>query len=269
MAYGSVSTSTGVQCNLRLVYWGTPNQSTNSSSVYVELYLDCRTLNMGARTDNYVIINGSKKTFSISAKDLGSGPNNILLTSYTVNVPHNADGTKTVAISGSWDARITYSGTYLGRVDVSVNAKLDNIAVAPNVPGAPASVSASGDYEGDNAKIPVTWSKSSGVVDGYRVEYQIQYSSGSYSAWTLVWSSTPYTSGTVTVPAGGTQVQFRVAAVNSSGLSTFTESNILLHYGIRVHNGSTFAYGQAKVWGGRWMHATIRVYDGKQWVLTK
>ena len=72
-----------------------------------------------------LVINGNRKN-GTARIDI-NGTEKRLLLSHTVNVPHNADGSKSFRIEGMWKPQITWSGTYYGseewtRQDWSLNA---------------------------------------------------------------------------------------------------------------------------------------------------
>ena len=118
-------------CHKLIVEWSaSQNVSGNYSTVTANLYVQgtqgWSTIYSGSVAKSVaLVINGNRK--SGTARIDISGTEKRLLLSHTVNVPHNADGTKSFRIEGMWNPQITWSGTYYGseewtRQDWSLNA---------------------------------------------------------------------------------------------------------------------------------------------------
>lgn len=106
----------------------TPNNATNTSTVQVvmKLYVPY-SLYIGARSNNTVSINGVSYTYNSSAISTDTGGTYTLGTITSAEIPHNADGTKSIAISGSFKLNATVSGTSYTTITASGTAVLDNI----------------------------------------------------------------------------------------------------------------------------------------------
>ncbi|MBP5463030.1 MAG: hypothetical protein J6Y20_13050 [Lachnospiraceae bacterium] len=104
--------------------------SSNSTTITLNVYLRYYTIDVGGRSNCSVNINGVTQSFSTSAiNDMSSSSwHNVLLTTKTQKVTHNADGTKTgVTLSASWPFNGTYSGTSIGTITASTTVNLDSI----------------------------------------------------------------------------------------------------------------------------------------------
>lgn len=118
-------------CHKLIVEWSASqnvggNYSTVTANLYVQGTQGWSTIYSGSVAKSVaLVINGNRK--SGTARIDISGTEKRLLLSHTVNVPHNADGSKSFRIEGMWKPQITWSGTYYGseewtRQDWSLNA---------------------------------------------------------------------------------------------------------------------------------------------------
>lgn len=128
MASGNFSSNTGTNLNLYITWSSTTNVGANTSSVTVNVYSRSYTINGNALADSYVTINGSTKSMAgISLSQSVSNLTNKLLTTYTVTVPHNSDGTKSITIKANIEFNGTVSGKYLSDITASQTVTLDTI----------------------------------------------------------------------------------------------------------------------------------------------
>lgn len=128
MASGNFSSSTGTNLNLYITWSSTTNVSANTSSVTVNVYSRSYTINGNALADSYVTVNGNTKSLSgISLSQSVSNLTDKLLTTYTVTVPHNSDGTKSITIKANIEFNGTVSGKYLSDITASKTVTLDTI----------------------------------------------------------------------------------------------------------------------------------------------
>lgn len=110
---------------------GVQNPSTNSTTITLNVYLRYYTINVHARSDGKVNINGTQQTYSTPRiYDMESTEwHNVLFATKTQTVTHNADGTKTnVPISASWRFSGTYMGVQIGTITASTTVNLDPIS---------------------------------------------------------------------------------------------------------------------------------------------
>jgi Siphovirus protein of unknown function (DUF859) len=128
---GSFYTNVNSHWRLRLDWSATQNIAGNYSTVTAKLYwigLDSYgTTYSSATKDGAITINNSSGTFSGSGLAKLSGAQTKLIGSRTVNVYHESDGKKTFSLSAYFDAELTLSGTYYGRINVSGTATLNTI----------------------------------------------------------------------------------------------------------------------------------------------
>lgn len=112
---------------------GTQSITGNYTDVTLKVYLSYYTLDVGARSDSTISINGVSETYTVPAiEDYSSGWKKKLLKTKTVRVSHNADGTKSsVALSASWRFSGTYSGVSIGTITASTTVTLNSIDRTP------------------------------------------------------------------------------------------------------------------------------------------
>lgn len=196
----------------------------NSEQVYVQLMLVRRgTGGTGSFNNNGVcaasaVVDGSTRYSSgglnydfRSSSGMGSPGAVQMLWQGWVTVPHNADGTKTLAFSGSWTG-----DSNVGSTSVSGSVVLPKITAVPNAPTGVSAVRVS------DSQVTVSWSQSN---PGHGVptsnEYRVRVNGGAWSAATSV---SPTTS--VSVPASANQkLEYEVRAVNAAGASAWSSTS--------------------------------------------
>lgn len=128
MASGNFISNTGTNLNLYVTWSSTTNVNTNKSTVTANVYMRSYTINATALADSYITINGNKKSFAgISLNKTSSSLTDTLLTTHTVTIDHNSDGTKSITIKANLEFNGTVSGKYLSDVTASKTVALDNI----------------------------------------------------------------------------------------------------------------------------------------------
>ena len=165
---------------------GVQSVTGNYTDVTLKVYLSYYTLEVGARSDSTISINGVSETYTAPAiDDYSSGWKKKLLKTKTVRVSHNADGTKSgVALSASWRFSGTYSGVSIGTITASATVSLNSIdRTAPTVSCSVSNITANG----------FTISASSSATSDIW-----QYSLNGGSTWTQ-FSAAVGTSATVTL----------------------------------------------------------------------
>lgn len=126
---------------------GTQSITGNYTDVTLKVYLSYYTLDVGARSDSTISINGVSETYTVPAiEDYSSGWKKKLLKTKTVRVNHNANGTKSgVALSASWRFSGTYSGVSIGTITASTTVTLNSIdRTAPTVSCSVSNITANG-----------------------------------------------------------------------------------------------------------------------------
>lgn len=130
-ANGTIDGSSTVSgCDCKITWTSTGNTSTNSSSVTanIQIYRNGSSSTTGTFSGS-ITINGNKKSVSKKFSPYNWG-NWATVGSYTVTVPHNSDGTKSITIKGS----LTNTGTSMaGTYSASGTATLDTLHKAPIV----------------------------------------------------------------------------------------------------------------------------------------
>ena len=115
---GSQSILVHNNCHKLIVEWSASqnvggNYSTVTANLYVQGTQGWSTIYSGSVVKSVsLVINGNRKN-GTARIDI-NGTEKRLLLSHTVNVPHNADGSKSFRIEGMWNPQITWSGTYYG-----------------------------------------------------------------------------------------------------------------------------------------------------------
>ncbi len=126
---------------------GVQSVTGNYTDVTLKVYLSYYTLEVGARSDSTISINGVSETYTAPAiDDYSSGWKKKLLKTKTVRVSHNADGTKSgVVLSASWRFSGTYSGVSIGTITASTTVTLNSIdRSAPTVSCSVSNITANG-----------------------------------------------------------------------------------------------------------------------------
>lgn len=114
---------------LQADYSYTQNTSANTSTVTVVLKLiNHYALYASALTGSYISVGGSKTNYSKDISYGGSATTNTTLTTKTVTVTHNSDGTATCNISGTFVMNGTYRGYSVGTMTVNQTITLPKIA---------------------------------------------------------------------------------------------------------------------------------------------
>jgi hypothetical protein len=154
----------------------TQNIEGNYSTVTANFYLislgSSYTISSSATKYGSQTINGSSNSFSTAGAGL-SGNQKKLLNTYTVNVSHNADGTKTFDMSAWYDINVTLGGTYYGRVSCSSGTiTLDTIPRA-------SSLTSSCNWTAGTQDLAVSISRASGSFT-HTVEVRVQKPDGTW-----------------------------------------------------------------------------------------
>ena len=186
MASGSFSSSSYNGLSLYVEWSSAKNISANTSSVTATVYVKSYGLRASALSDSYIIINGDKKNWT---KTFNIADTSILQTTeaitYTVDVPHNTDGTKSITIKANMEFNGTYGGTYVSDITASKTVNLDTIPRSSSF-SIPSSVNT-----GSSLDISITPSSSSFK---HKVRFEIdsttKYTSGFIAAGTNSYSYT-------------------------------------------------------------------------------
>lgn len=109
---------------------GTYDINANTTPVTVSLALTHGGLSVGAGTDDCKVWIGSQ-SYSWTGPDIYSSGGTVNLGSKVFTVPHNADGTWSGTIGGSYRLNIRYAGTYIG----TIGGEQDGISL-PTIPRA-------------------------------------------------------------------------------------------------------------------------------------
>lgn len=123
---------------LRVDWAATQSVSGYYSKITCVMYLvqaSGWSLSIGSRSDNVTVIAGAGKTWSSPAISNGGGKTTKLATVTSGNIAHNADGSKSVEISATFEINATISGTYYDKITASTTVTLDTIprATAPKL----------------------------------------------------------------------------------------------------------------------------------------
>ncbi len=149
------------------------------------------------------------------------------------------------------DTSLTAATTYTYQVR-SVNAGGDSapsgMASHVTLPAPPVAPTALTAVAKSAAAVQVTWTDASTDETGFRIERRV--SNGSFSVLATVGAgSQSHTDGTV---AAGATYRYRIAAENAGGLSTFTETEVVLPLGL-----VSIALTGDSVRGGRSVRGTV------------
>ena len=108
---------------LRVDWAATQNVANNTSKITCTMYL----VQASSRDDNSTTINGTKYTWASPSISNSGGKTTKLGTVTSGSITHNADGTKSVAISATFNLEATISGTYRGTITASATVTLNTI----------------------------------------------------------------------------------------------------------------------------------------------
>lgn len=115
---------------LRVDWSATQSVANNTSKITATMYLvqaSGWSLNIGTRDDSTTTIAGTTYTWDSPAINNGGGKTTKLATVTSGNIAHNADGSKSVTISATFQLRATISGTYRGTITASATINLNDI----------------------------------------------------------------------------------------------------------------------------------------------
>ena len=94
------------------------SESGDSADLNVKVYIECYSLEVGARTDNKITVNGKSYSFETPKTDEHfSSPTKVLLADKTVSVDLT-DG-NTVSLDVSWNFKGSYSGVEIDYIEAS------------------------------------------------------------------------------------------------------------------------------------------------------
>ena len=209
--------------SLRVEWSSTPNASNNSSTVSATMSLTANA-NGDALSGSHLTINGNRKEYSTHVSTSGNSAVRHILTSHTVNVPHNSDGTKTITISGAlvWNGYMwNGSSVNVSTLSGSGNATLDTIDVGTAPTNASISLNKTGIVEGDVIATGSCYVASSAGT----VYYKFAYSTNNGSSWTeSSWQSNNSITYNITNISRGSTFQIRCKAKNDKGESGWSSS---------------------------------------------
>lgn len=115
---------------LRVEWTATQNIGANTSKITAAMYLVQASswgLNIASRSDNKTTINGVDIAWTSPAINNNGGKTTKLATVTSGNIAHNADGSKSVTISATFQLRATISGAYRGTITASATVNLNDI----------------------------------------------------------------------------------------------------------------------------------------------
>lgn len=115
---------------LRVDWSATQNVSANTSKITCVMYLvqaSSWSLNIGGRSDNSTTINGTRYTWTSPAINNGGGKTVKLATVTSGDIAHNADGTKSVNLSATFNIEATISGSFRQSITASDTVTLNTI----------------------------------------------------------------------------------------------------------------------------------------------
>lgn len=115
---------------LRVDWSASQNLSNNTSRITATMYLvqaSSWSLNITSRPDNKTVIGGTSYAWTSPAISNGGGRTTKLATVTSDNIEHNADGSKSVTISATFEINATISGSYRDTITASSTISLNTI----------------------------------------------------------------------------------------------------------------------------------------------
>ena len=173
---------------LRVDWTATQSVSGNTSKITATMYLVQASswgLGIASRSDNKITINGTEQTWTSPAISNGGGKTTKLATVTSGNIAHNADGSKSVTISVTFELNATISGTYRDVITASSTVTLDTIprATQPTLSASSANMGAAVTVTMDRASSSFTHDLSYKVDGGSYVS--IATGRGTSYSWTV------------------------------------------------------------------------------------
>lgn len=173
---------------LRVDWSATQNVAGNTSKITCTYYLvqaSSWSLNISTRSDNIATIGGLSYEWSSVAVKNSGGKTTKLGTVTSENIAHNADGTKTVELTATFNIRATISGTVYSTIEASRTVTLNQIPRATQP-----ILSASSTDMGSPVTIELPRASSSFTHDlAYRLDYgswtSIATGVGTSRSWTV------------------------------------------------------------------------------------
>lgn len=290
---GSYYTNVGSHWGLKLTWSATQNIAGNYSTVTANLYWIAEdsygAVSSSATKDGSITVDGASTTFSGAGLASLSANQTKLLKSWTHQVNHNADGTKSLSLSAYFDAEVTLSGTYYGRITVSGSATLDTIPRASSLTAGQSwtagndttfSISRASTSFTHTIKISVNGtliktltglatsaSSAFSVTDNKNIFTQLAQGASkgtsivleTYSGSTLIGSKT-YT-GTVTAPnaSTSTHADFNIGATVSGVISS---NNSHFTHIVEYYAGGSYYRFADGVGAGTWSYDTSAIETG-------
>ena len=119
----------GKEFGLYCTWSATQNAIGNYSDVTLNVYVNYYTIEVGARNDSTVSINGTSETYTAAAiNDYTPGWKRKLIKTKTVRVYHDTNGTKNgLELKATWRFSGTYSDVYVGTITASSTVNLNVI----------------------------------------------------------------------------------------------------------------------------------------------
>ena len=213
----------------------------------------------GYSTSYSVTINGT--TYAGTIPSFNPNPSQTIR-SGTTPVKHNADGTKTISVSGSWDSR----HPNIGKGTVNGSLTLSRIPKPPDAPGVPtlSNITPTG--------MRATWTGSPDSNGASITGQQLQYATDPAFANQVAAPIFGASIRSYDVPGltPSTDYYYRTRAKNSQGWGPWSAARKARTLsGYYVWNGSAWRPGAAFVWTGTaWAVAEIFVWDGNAWTPT-
>lgn len=245
--------------NLRVGVQWSSTKGTGGSNVYARTILGSSTISASNKNAT-ITINGVSKTGSFNP-NLSSGTQQKTAVENTVWVSYY--GNKSITIKGTIDIKITYSGTYVGTMEKSVTATLDQVPIS-----APTNVSISGGPFANGCTHTIKWTQVSGM--SYDIFVSYRKVDGSWTGWT--YHSTPGATNSGTVSHGWNSNNYRdiqigvratAGGVNSGVVGTGSQMRRCAK--VKYSNGN-WGYPVVKVYyDGAWHNAYVRIYLDGVW----
>lgn len=245
---------------LKVNWSATQNVSNNTSKITLVVYLvqdSTWSLSIGTRDDNEASIAGTSYTWDSPAVSNSGGKTTKLATITSGNISHNADGTKSVALSVTFNIEATISGVKYDTITASTTVTLNTIprATQPTLSASSADMGTAVTVTMDRASSSFTHDLAYKLGDGSYVS--VATGRGTSYSWTLpdVASQLPSaTSGKLTLrcitkngsTTVGTKYAYITAKVPASVVPTISAvtlaeatAGLAAQFGAYVQNKST------------------------------
>lgn len=240
------TTTAGFTISLYVYYRSTQNSEKCQSTVYVGMFATTpgSNYNIGPWGDyNGSYVGTTALTFDGSISKFNGTKWLVENKSFTVN-HDSTTGKASVTIYWKWGVNSSWGGYTIPSGSFTIDLPtIDRYPTTPTSCTAKVGTDSANYRPGDT--ITVAWSGATGPVKSYKVQYAIKGPNDtSWGAWTNLTTTTATSVTNSSTRMSGTQIKYRVCALNGTLASSYKESNTLtIRGGVRTRQANTWKKG--------------------------